>query len=574
MLPERTFDTTTRFVLLILFALCGSPGLKGQLHSQWGFSIGSSKSDHIAAPSHHVDQNGHSFLFATITDVADLDPGPNTAMVNPVQAGTGMLCEYDADGKYEDHISFYAGLEVRGLLADQSSEFLVLALYFQDSLGYVKDNVRRSLVTAPGTQLAIVKVSHAFTILDVYTSRISAPYFFTAFQRTPDGHYLASGTYRDTFPQLGSMPNPFVPVASAENGFICKYDPEFNLVWINILHADDWAYIDQFYLHPDGKTYFAAILKGSVMLETGDSLYHFTSRGEQDALYGFLDDEGRFSQVVHLGGEDSDEIRGIAADDEGNMYISGFFGGTINIAQPGHDPVNVSSLNAGDGLLAKYSPEGELIWSRIFPTEFYGGLYSLLFTRGTDLYATGAFTGRSDLDPGPDSIVVEAQGNGDVFAIKMNTDGEMQWVYPFYGGSFEGIRNLVIGADDRVYLSGYFYNIMDLAIPPDVNEIESRGGSDIYLSALKEEGIISAIPQAPFLVTTLYPNPSSTRLTIISGAPIDYLSIFDTSGNNVLQTSGQGRSEMDLDIGHLMSGMYVVEVVASNKRDVLKFIRP
>ena len=55
----------------------------------------------------------------------------------------------------------------------------------------------------------------------------------------------------------------------------------------------------------------------------------------------------------------TDEVNGIAVDNNRNVIIVGFFDGTINFG--GSDLVG----NAGDIFIAKFSPTGQHIWSKV-----------------------------------------------------------------------------------------------------------------------------------------------------------------------------------------------------------------
>jgi hypothetical protein len=58
----------------------------------------------------------------------------------------------------------------------------------------------------------------------------------------------------------------------------------------------------------------------------------------------------------------------------------------------------------------------------------------------------------------------------------------------------------------------------------------------------------------------LYPNPSIGLITLESEKPIQSLVVFDALGKLVYQENTQYQSQLQIDLGHLTKGLYLVQV--------------
>src|SRR5438045_1817685 len=73
---------------------------------------------------------------------------------------------------------------------------------------------------------------------------------------------------------------------------------------------------------------------------------------------------------TYLGGSKAELIRDLTVDAQGNIYVAGSTGSADFPRSPGELPG--LSKEAG-GMIAKFSPAGALLWSRVFNGEY---LYS------------------------------------------------------------------------------------------------------------------------------------------------------------------------------------------------------
>ena len=133
-------------------------------------------------------------------------------------------------------------------------------------------------------------------------------------------------------------------------------------------------------------------------------------------------------------------LRDITVDAQDNIYIAGIAGSADFPRTPGHLP----GQSAAGSMLAKFSPTGSLIWSRVVKGPFF---YSIKVDRTDCLYVAGR------VDPGFPTTAGAFQPTtsrtcGFVGKLKPNAS---DWEWCSYVGTGNLMRNMTIDEEGNVY---------------------------------------------------------------------------------------------------------------------------
>jgi hypothetical protein len=118
-----------------------------------------------------------------------------------------------------------------------------------------------------------------------------------------------------------------------------------------------------------------------------------------------FDASGNFVWVRQIGGPSNDGGMSLASDGSGNVYITGYFQGTVNF-DPGQGYILISTGVNDDIFICKLDDSGNFFWVKqigglpITSIDFYYGGKSLVVDTSGDVYITGSFAGTVDFDPG------------------------------------------------------------------------------------------------------------------------------------------------------------------------------
>jgi hypothetical protein len=150
------------------------------------------------------------------------------------------------------------------------------------------------------------------------------------------------------------------------------------------------------------------------------------------------DEEKLWSRVISTEGYDS--VAGIAVDDANNIYLAGSTDGEI--------PGQVAG-GAHDGVLAKYSSDGELLW-----VVQWGGeteeLFSAIAVVGSRIYLAGYI----NVEP----LWSSSRGTN-AFVALYDSDGNQNWLREWGEPDYEeSVRGIVADADGFLYVCGEYQN--------------------------------------------------------------------------------------------------------------------
>lgn len=149
-----------------------------------------------------------------------------------------------------------------------------------------------------------------------------------------------------------------------------------------------------------------------------------------------------FASAFSIGAALNDSALDIALDGAGNIAVLGSFNGTVDF-DPGAGVWELTSTPAGSSntFAAKYDPAGNFLWA-----QRMGGhidVFGPSIAAGGDgaVYVSGSFTGTADFG----ATVLTSLGSNDVFAAKLDADGNFDWARRFGAGNSD--RGMDVAAD-------------------------------------------------------------------------------------------------------------------------------
>jgi len=161
-----------------------------------------------------------------------------------------------------------------------------------------------------------------------------------------------------------------------------------------------------------------------------------------------------FTAAVGLGGSYL-STRSAAPDGQGNTYVTGAFGGTVNF-NPAGSATNLTAAGNQDVFLAKYAPGGGLIWAKdLAGSPGNRGMGSAVAVDPAGNVALGGqFTGSVSF---PAGATLSAPGSAvDAFVAKFDPSGNYLWANPFDNGATQAVNGLATDAAGDIYATGNF----------------------------------------------------------------------------------------------------------------------
>lgn len=200
-----------------------------------------------------------------------------------------------------------------------------------------------------------------------------------------------------------------------------------------------------------------------------------TSAGGTDVFVSKLDNDGNFLWTKRAGGQYDERSWDIATDDSGNSYITGFYRGNADFGN-----FTLNGGNQNKFFVAKLDTNGNFIWVKDADLEISSGGTRIVEKNG-QIYIIGSFHGTFKFD----DEIIETEHNSDSFFMKINSNGELQWLKH---GQFDFAGSILgLDADDygNLFLSGNYTGSFTI----DNFELDNNTeGSDVLFAKLDSSG--------------------------------------------------------------------------------------
>ena len=349
----------------------------------------------------------------------------------------------------------------------------------------------------------------------------------------------------------GQIQFPNGPPTNTHGGsdaFVAKFDPYGACMWWVQVGGFGYETGTGIAVDGQGNAYATGHFEGEAYFS---SVYDFQSRasqGESDLYELKVGEWGWVDWISTAGGPNDDISNGIVVDQAGNSYVAGNFWGN-----PAFGTQTLANTGWWDAFAAKLSPAGTWLWARhsvgsgsewcngtaidasrnihiaggfdldtgcgatnlIHQGASYQDVFAAkLDSAGNWIWASGGggisadwaygiaadASGKVDLTGFCDSAnatigdtTLACLGAADVFAAKLDPQGNWQWTAQAGGADNEWSHSVCVDANGKVYLAGNFQTTAGFG----ANVLSTNGVYDIFIAKL--EGTIQApgIPLAP-----------------------------------------------------------------------------
>lgn len=223
---------------------------------------------------------------------------------------------------------------------------------------------------------------------------------------------------------------------------------------------------------PDGTVYAVGDFEGTATFgAAGDK----AAAGKSDAVLVRLDTSGNVAAAWPLGGPEQEKGETVAVDADGNVVFGGLFAGTAKLGE-----LTATANGSDDGYVAGVDAKGNPQWLWTVGGRSSDSVSALAAVPGGGWIVSVSFA--ETLSVG--GVQLTSRGNNDVALIKLNKDGDVQWVTQVGGEAFDVINRVALDGNGGIYLLGGFNDVTDLGGGP----LKSAGARDLIVARLDASG--------------------------------------------------------------------------------------
>ncbi|MBL0316850.1 MAG: hypothetical protein IPP69_14230 [Flavobacteriales bacterium] len=222
----------------------------------------------------------------------------------------------------------------------------------------------------------------------------------------------------------------------------------------------------------------------TIDFDPGPGVNEMTANGDMDLYIAKYDSESNLQWVKQIGSELEDFARYVQCDEQGNIFVTGYFSGSVDF-DSGVNSYVLTSNGLQDVFVLKMNGQGDLIWVYSFGGDSTDMGYAVMPDADGNVYVTGAFMNEVDFDSGQ-GIELRSASERDIYLLKLNQLGNFIWVYAA-GGTGWDYGGSIILTESAVYVSGAFRNQVNFN-PNSSELVQSAGNVDSFIAKFQSAG--------------------------------------------------------------------------------------
>ncbi|MBK6524074.1 MAG: SBBP repeat-containing protein [Crocinitomicaceae bacterium] len=322
--------------------------------------------------------------------------------------------------------------------------------------------------------------------------------------------------------------------------FVSKFDPTGNLIWAKKMGGSENEFGTAIVADQGGNIYITGSFFGTVDFDPSSSSYNLTAGANYDIFITNLDASGNFVWAKKIGGVSGhDEPKSITRDFTGNIFITGYFNGSVDF-NPGTAVNMLSSSGQEDLFVLKLDANGNYIWAKQI-----GGLQNEcglgIDTDGAGaVYVTGYFNGNLDattnpvdFDPGTGTHFLTPSQKNDIFILRLTGGGDYSWAQNYGNVGIDAGQAIYVDQLGYIYTTGTFKSIVDFNYGPGVLELNGYSAPNCFVQkmipfnlTLSEKELASS--------SVFYPNPTKNYAELVLEETVTEGVIFVLDSNGKL----------------------------------------
>src|SRR5690554_4540046 len=269
---------------------------------------------------------------------------------------------------------------------------------------------------------------------------------------------------------------------------------------------------------------------------------------------------------------------GISLDEDDNLYVAGHTSSSENITTPG--TYKTIKTNDTEGYIIKYDSSFNKLWGTYVTADVQPGDYSTIrpshhphtdSNGHTNLYVTG-ITRENGLATN-EAYQETIAGETDLYFLKLNPDGQLNWFTYFGGSDLEQASNIVVDTNENIYFQGRSLSTSGILTENPLFDYPPYPIWYPFIAKFTHVKNVST-PQQEYSFR-LYPNPATDYLAIESSFLFDnktQLTVYDMQGKIVHKQAATYANTQVIETISWAKGTYILLIENEQLKKEFKFV--
>jgi hypothetical protein len=470
-------------VVAVMLSLCFANAFSQANFLQWANSVGSSTVD--TYQSVVTDTLGNVYATGSFTGTVDFDPGSGVFNLTSTFTWSPdmFIAKYDPLGNFV-WAGAFTGAYANSIAIDKKGQLYATGS-FSGTADFNPGPASYNLTsTGSSSDPFVLKLSNNGGFIwakqFVQTGSGFNTSYGTGIKVDNNGNVISCGVFHGTYDFNPGAASVVINANTTFMGdsYVSKLDSLGNYVWIRgFTTVTSTEYnLKSIDLDNAGNIY------------VGGVYYSQFNTAFSDQFLAKLDPAGTTiwtKQITQSSSPNqSDEIRSVSVDAFNNMFVTGFFSGTINFNTNGG---TYNQTGAGyDIFISKYNTFGNWLWTKVITgANNHDQGYAVQANEDGTVFCTGEFLSTSvDFDPGTAAHTVNVVGGKDAFIVKLDAAGDFMWAKTFGSVGDETGTALCTDTEGNIFMAGNFNGMTDFDPDAGVYNLSANGGTDGFLLKL------------------------------------------------------------------------------------------
>lgn len=372
----------------------------------WGGSIGAANADVPYGVA--IDADNNIVITGTVHGTLDIDPTAGSLVLTTNSNSYDVLVVKLGPGGTFLWGRLFGGLANdtgRGITADASGNVVTVGV-----IGAAADldpGIGVATVGGNGMQDAFVqKMDPNGNFLWGHAVGGTANDLAYAVAVDNAGAVHVTGEFRNTMDLDPGAGVQIVTSAGAEDIFNLKLNSSGTWVWGHRIGGTSSERSRSIAAGNDGSVVITGRLMSATDMDPGPGSFVLPASFFEDAFVLKLAPDATFIWAFLLESFINEGLD-LAVDQQHNVYVTGVFGGTLDI-DPGQDTLNIISNGASDIFLISYSASGALNWGMNIGSGANDIGNTVALSPTNSIHIAGEFRNTMDMDPGGNTMLLTA----------------------------------------------------------------------------------------------------------------------------------------------------------------------
>jgi len=302
-----------------------------------------------------LDGSGNVYVCGDFQNSGTFDPADMTDVLFTEGQSDGFFAKYNSNGQYQwaKNIGGSDFDAANRIVAADNGDVYVAGGFIGTADMNGSDIGTNEITSAGFGDVFLVKYNHAGVF--IWAKKIGglAGESVTALDFDQNGNVYVGGDFFGNI-RFNSSNNDSLTSLGNNDVFFTKYNTSGDFIWAKSFggtQADDLSGLS---IGIDNRIYISGYFRGTIDLNASPTHSPFTSAGEIDIFLAAYDDSGNHIWSQTIGGTSDDYCEGLITDENGRIYITGYYAGIADF-DASSNTTHLTSAGFADVFIARYA---------------------------------------------------------------------------------------------------------------------------------------------------------------------------------------------------------------------------